>query len=88
MGGLWEANWCRRCSHDHGMHNGNDDTSNACEIILRHMVDDYPIEELTELDHGHDGWGPCCLTCSKFSPCVECGVDPDLDLDTAARSCQ
>ena len=75
MGDMWMSAWCYRCTNDHHMSHTPEERD-GCEIIIRMMSDEYPIAELTDnfSEHGHEGWGPCCLTCSSFVPCSTCGV--------------
>ena len=84
-GSLWREQWCERCEHDHGFHNGNDNTDQACAILLRIVVDDIsganPLHELTDGNYSPDrpplsGWDPELLVCSKFRECRPC-TDPE-----------
>lgn len=78
MGDIWRDSWCSRCAHDHDAHTERFEDG-GCPIIIKMLVDDYPIEELTrhDDDRDHEGWGACCLSCSNFEPCFDCGVEAD-----------
>lgn len=85
MGSLWQQQWCNRCEHDHGFHNGSDDTDKACQILLRLVVDDVsvdsPVHELTDGNYAPDrspgsAWDASLLVCSKFRECRPC-TDPE-----------
>jgi hypothetical protein len=79
MGDMWMNRWCYGCEHDHTMSHDLTQQNQGCDIILRMMMGDDAIEELTEQNHTHTGWGPCCLHCSAFTPCTTCGVPATYD---------
>lgn len=69
-GDIWTSRWCDRCAEDHDYsHIANGDGADGCRIILRLILDEYPIPELTE--HTDKGW-PDALECRMFSPCQRC----------------
>lgn len=77
MGSIWMSANCARCERDHGFHNGNNDTDQACPILLRIVVAEFPIEELTDTGTLTDeGWDSTKLICSQFRPCRPCAGEP------------
>lgn len=73
-GHAWMSNWCSYCVHDHGMHQGNDNTDEACDLILLALLENssnkptWPEAWLPEPDDGKF-FMPSRLTCLKFEPC-------------------
>ena len=75
MGDMWRAVWCNGCRHDHNYHveTGSDE---GCNIMLRLVVGDFPIEEITDPD-SNTPWDPTRTTCSSYKPCNLCHGWPD-----------
>ena len=73
-GDAWMGAWCRHCTHDHAMHNG--EYGPGCELIVNAYLDGpWPEAWLPEPDDGRF-FLPSRLICNRFAPCDPCGGDP------------
>lgn len=87
MGDIWRERNCFRCVHDHDWSHGPDatETEDSCPIIMALVLDEYPIEGLTELPYTDDRGWPRTLVCERFTPCAAPGCDVPADYDPGAR---
>lgn len=82
-GDTWMRNWCKRCAHDHDMH--DPDGVGGCTVIALAMCDfpdGWPEAWLPEPDDGTFAL-PSRLTCLMFTPCEPCGGDPLAEVRAA-----
>lgn len=73
MGSMWQAEWCERCTLDHGFSHVSEDEQRAedgCPHLLRMMVEDGPFDFLIDRhEPGPGGWDPRKLECRWFDRC-------------------